>query len=87
MEWPPVVDEGNNIDGVFGSPERMKFGGNAAPAVLTRLEAIEEMTIQTDQLNLLIKAAVSLQCKSISLPAGERTNFMDVFTKISETRI
>jgi hypothetical protein len=48
----PVVDEGNNIDGVFGSPERMKFGGNAAPAVQPRLEAIEEMTIQTDQLNL-----------------------------------
>jgi hypothetical protein len=48
----PVVDEGNNIDGVFGSPERMKFSGNAAPAVQPRLEAIEEMTIQTDQLNL-----------------------------------
>ena len=32
----PVVDEGNNIDGVFGSPERMKFSGNAAPAEMAR---------------------------------------------------
>ena len=48
----PVIDQGNNIDGVFGSPERMKFSGNSSPAVQPRLEAIEEMTIQTDQLNL-----------------------------------
>jgi hypothetical protein len=48
----PVIDQGNNIDGVAGSPERMKFSGNSSPVVQPRLEAIEEMTIQTDQLNL-----------------------------------
>jgi len=48
----PSIDQGSNIDGVMGSPSRMKFGGNAAPAVTARLEDIEEMTIQTDQLAL-----------------------------------
>lgn len=48
----PVIAEGNNIDGVISSPARMKFGGNSAPAVQPRLEAIEEMTTQTDMLDL-----------------------------------
>ncbi len=48
----PSNDQGSNIDGVIGSPTRMKFGGNIQPVVSPRLEAIEEMTIQTDQLNL-----------------------------------
>ena len=46
---------GSNIDGVIGSPSRMKFGGNgpgAAPVVEARVEDIAEMTIQTDQLDL-----------------------------------
>ncbi len=30
----------------------MKFGGNEAPIVSPRLESIEEMTVQTEQLNL-----------------------------------
>ncbi len=48
----PSVDQGNNIDGVIGSPTRMKFSGNAEPAVTPRLEDIAEMTVQTDQLDL-----------------------------------
>jgi hypothetical protein len=48
----PSIDQGNNIDGVIGSPTRMKFTGNAEPAVTPRLEDIGEMTIQTDQLDL-----------------------------------
>ena len=48
----PSIDQGNNIDGIIGSPSRMKFGGNAAPAVSARLESIEEMTVQTDQLDM-----------------------------------
>lgn len=48
----PSIDQGSNIDGIMGSPTRMKFGGNDAPAVTPRLEDIEEMTIQTDQLGL-----------------------------------
>ncbi len=48
----PSIAEGNNIDGVIGSPTRMKFGGNAEPAVTPRLENIAEMTVQTDQLDL-----------------------------------
>jgi hypothetical protein len=48
----PAIAQGNNIDGVIGSSSRMKFGGNAAPAVSPRLESIQEMTVQTEQLNL-----------------------------------
>lgn len=48
----PSIAQGNNIDGVIGSPSRMKFGGNAQAAVSPRLENIEEMTVQTDQLDL-----------------------------------
>jgi hypothetical protein len=48
----PSIAEGNNIDGVIGSSSRMKFGGNAEPAVQPRLEDMQEMTVQTEQLNL-----------------------------------
>jgi len=48
----PSTDQGSNIDGVVGSPNRMKFGGNTQPSVSPRLETIEQMTIQTDQLDL-----------------------------------
>ncbi|MFZ1159145.1 MAG: carboxypeptidase-like regulatory domain-containing protein [Candidatus Sulfotelmatobacter sp.] len=48
----PAIGQGNNIDGVIGSPSRMKFGGNEAPIVSPRLESIEEMTVQTESLNL-----------------------------------
>ncbi len=48
----PSIAQGNNIDGVISSPSRMKFSGNAQPIVSPRLEDIEEMTVQTDQLDL-----------------------------------
>jgi hypothetical protein len=48
----PSIAQGNNIDGVIGSSSRMKFGGNAEPNVMPRLENIQEMTVQTEQLNL-----------------------------------
>jgi hypothetical protein len=48
----PAIDQGNNVDGVIGSSSRMKFGGNAAPAISPRLESIEEMTVQTEQLDM-----------------------------------
>ncbi len=48
----PSIDQGNSIDGIIGSPSRMKFGGNAEPAVTPRLESIEEMTVQTEQLDM-----------------------------------
>ena len=48
----PSTDQGSNIDGVIGSSARMKFSGNIQPAVSPRLEDIEQMTIQTDQLSL-----------------------------------
>src|SRR6266567_4583613 len=48
----PSIDQGNNIDGTIGSPSRMKFTGNAEPAVSARLESIEEMTVQTEQLDM-----------------------------------
>src|SRR5271157_2952841 len=48
----PSIAQGNNIDGVISSTSRMKFGGNAEPDVQPRLENIEEMTVQSEQLNL-----------------------------------
>jgi hypothetical protein len=48
----PTSAQGNNIDGVVGSPSRMKFGGNSSSLVSPRLENIEEMTVQTDQLDM-----------------------------------
>jgi len=48
----PSIAQGNNIDGVISSTSRMKFGGNAEPDVQPRLENIQEMTVQTEQLNL-----------------------------------
>lgn len=48
----PSTDQGSNIDGVVGSSNRMKFTGNTEPAVSPRLESIQQMTVQTDQLDL-----------------------------------
>jgi hypothetical protein len=48
----PSIAQGNNIDGVISSSSRMKFGGNAQPTVSPRLESMEEMTVQTESLNL-----------------------------------
>ncbi len=47
----PSIAQGNNVDGVIGSPSRMKFGGDSAPSVQVRLENIQEMTVQSDQLD------------------------------------
>lgn len=47
------MDTGANIDGVIGSPARGKYwGGNAAPAVTARVENIEEMSVQTDMMDV-----------------------------------
>lgn len=48
----PSIAQGNNVDGVIGSPSRMKFSGNSQSSISPRLEDIEEMTVQTDQLDL-----------------------------------
>ncbi len=48
----PVIAQGNNVDGVISSTSRMKFSGNQQPAIQARLEDIQEMTIQTDQLDV-----------------------------------
>jgi hypothetical protein len=48
----PSIAQGSNIDGVVGNAGRMKFGGAATPAVEPRIENIQEMTVQTDQLDL-----------------------------------
>ncbi len=48
----PSIAEGNNIDGIIGSTSRMKFTGNSQAIVSPRLEDIQEMTVQTDQLDL-----------------------------------
>lgn len=48
----PSIDQGSNVDGVIGSPSRMKFGGNSEPVVTPRLESIQEMTVQTEQLDM-----------------------------------
>ncbi|HEY6336959.1 MAG TPA: TonB-dependent receptor [Candidatus Sulfotelmatobacter sp.] len=48
----PSIAQGNNIDGVISSTSRMKFGGNSQPNVSPRLEDMQEMTVQTEQLSL-----------------------------------
>ena len=48
----PIMDEGSNLDGMVGNASRMKFDANIAPAVSPRLEDIEQMSVQTDQLGL-----------------------------------
>ncbi len=48
----PVIAQGNNINGVVASSARMKFDGNAYPNVEARLEDIQEMTVDTGQLNV-----------------------------------
>ena len=49
----PGVAQGSNIDGVIGNAGRMKFDGGAVePAAQPRVENIQEMTVQTDQLDL-----------------------------------
>ncbi|MGB6974248.1 MAG: carboxypeptidase-like regulatory domain-containing protein [Terracidiphilus sp.] len=47
----PLTDQGSNMDGMVGNTSRMKFDANG-PAVEPRLENIEQMSVQTDQLNL-----------------------------------
>ena len=48
----PVIAQGNSIDGVISSTSRMKFGGNVQPGLQARLEDLEEMTVQTSQVDL-----------------------------------
>ncbi len=48
----PYMATGNNIDGVVATTQRMKFAGAATPLVQPRVENMQEMTVQTDQLNL-----------------------------------
>ncbi len=50
----PSIDSGNNIDGTQGSPSRGKYGttGDQQASVSPRVEAIEQMSIQTDQLDI-----------------------------------
>ena len=47
----PLAATGNNIDGVIATTSRMKFAGASQPLVEARIEDIQEMTVQTDQLN------------------------------------
>jgi len=48
----PYMATGNNVDGVVGTTQRMKFDGAAQPLVQARIENMAEMTVQTDQLNM-----------------------------------
>ncbi len=48
----PSIAQGNNIDGVISSTSRMKFSGNASPGPQARLDSIEQMTVQTGDLNV-----------------------------------
>jgi hypothetical protein len=48
----PYMATGNNVDGVIGTTQRMKVAGAATPLVQARVENMEEMTVQTDQLNM-----------------------------------
>lgn len=45
----PIIAESNTVDGVAANTNRMKFNGNATPAMQARLEDIQEMTVTTGQ--------------------------------------
>ncbi|HKS67604.1 MAG TPA: carboxypeptidase regulatory-like domain-containing protein [Candidatus Acidoferrales bacterium] len=48
----PSVAQGNNVDGIISSTSRMKFSGDTAPQVSVRIENIQEMVVQTGQMDL-----------------------------------
>lgn len=48
----PEIAQGNNIDGVISSTNRMKFDGDTRPEASARIENIQEMTVQTSNLDL-----------------------------------
>ncbi|HEV3480687.1 MAG TPA: TonB-dependent receptor [Candidatus Acidoferrales bacterium] len=48
----PMIAQGNTIDGVVSSTSRMKFAGNTTPGPEARVEDIQEMTVQTSQVDL-----------------------------------
>jgi len=48
----PMIAQGNSIDGVTSSTSRMKFAGNVQPGLQARLEDLQEMTVQTSQIDL-----------------------------------
>lgn len=48
----PEIAQGNNVDGVISSTNRMKFDGDTRPEVSVRIEDIQEMTVQTSNLDL-----------------------------------
>lgn len=48
----PEIAQGNNVDGVISSTNRMKFGGDTSPEVSARIEDMQEMTVQTSNLDL-----------------------------------
>jgi hypothetical protein len=70
----PSIDQGNNIDGVIGSPTGMKFSGNSQSVVSPRSEDIAEMTVQTDQLDLN-QGFGQAPCNSTSSTAVDQTSF------------
>jgi len=48
----PLTAQGNTIDGIVSSTNRMKFGGSTYPGLEARLEDIQEMTVQTAQMDM-----------------------------------
>ena len=48
----PAIAQGNNVDGIISSTSRMKFSGDETPQVSVRLENIQEMAVQTGDMNL-----------------------------------
>lgn len=48
----PTYAQGNNVDGVVGSPSRMKFAGNSSASISPRLENMEEMAVSTDGMDM-----------------------------------
>jgi hypothetical protein len=47
------MDTSSSVDGVIGQSSRGKYyGGNAAPAVTARVENIQEMSVQTDMMDV-----------------------------------
>jgi hypothetical protein len=75
----PTGAQGNNVDGVISSTSRMKFSGNSAPSVNVRLENIEEMTVQTDQLDMNQGFGMAVMQSTFTTKRGSNTFHGQVF--------
>jgi hypothetical protein len=83
----PTDAQGNNVDGIISSTSRMKFSGNSAPSVNVRLENIEEMTVQTDQLDMNQGFGMAVMQSSFTTKRGTNLFHGQVFEDLQNDNL